>query len=90
MCEDSCEIDDDEGLWGMSVKQLPSIFFLVGNEQLASPLGTLSLKNFYGIVHAYQPFLIPKGEFHDFKGGDLGLKGEIFSAMNLTVEFFTI
>ena len=40
--------------------------------------------------HAYQPFLILKGEFHNLKVGDWGLKGEIFSAMNLTVEMFTI
>ena len=40
--------------------------------------------------HAYQPFLILKGEFHDLKVGDWGLKGEIFSEMNLTVEIFTI
>ena len=41
-------------------------------------------------LHAYQPFLILKGEFHDLKVGDWGLKGEIFSAINLTVEIFTI
>ena len=41
-------------------------------------------------AHAYQPFLILKGEFYDLKVGDWGLKGEIFSVMNLTVEIFTV
>ena len=37
-----------------------------------------------------KPFLILKGEFHDLKVGDWGLKWEIFCAMDLTVETFTI
>jgi len=36
-------------------------------------------------MHAYQPFLNPKGEFHDLKGGHWGFKGEIFRAMTSLV-----
>ena len=43
-----------------------------------------------GQIHEYQPSLILKREFYDLKVGDWGLKWEIFSAMNLTVEIFAI
>ena len=36
--------------------------------------------------HAYQPFLILKGEFHNRKVGDWRLKGAIFSGLERNLD----